>query len=179
MVSDNVDPVYVAKEGAEAVPDRDLDLGAKPKVVVSRQARNELPPTLPRSRSFVALFPVVKEYVGEALVLLHPELLAVFVVPGLDPGLLVFVTRVPPFRVNELALAGLPFAAAVEEIAEEEDAVRVQVALEGFVAMAEVVVGDGDGQRINRPGAARVRVRIDELGVGDEDEVVRLRSLGL
>lgn len=99
--------------------------------------------------------------------------------PPLDELLLVLVPAAAPLGVDKGALPRLPLAPAVEEVAEEEDAVGPQLALQGAVAAAQVVVGDGDGERVQWPGAARVRVRIDDLRIGDEDEVVWFCAFGL
>jgi hypothetical protein len=70
-------------------------------------------------------------------------------------------------------VVGHPFAAAVEEVAEEEDGVGCEAGLEGFVGAAEVVVCVLLGEGAQRPGPAGVGVWVDELRVGYEDEMMR------
>ncbi len=98
--------------------------------------------------------------------------------PLLQVLLLVLGVRAP-FGVLEVAVGRLPLPAAVKQIAEEEDAVRVELPLQLVVGAAEVVVGDEHRQRVERPRAAGVRVRVDELRVGDEGDAVRLCAGGL
>ena len=84
-----------------------------------------------------------------------------------------------PFRVFKLSVSRLPLPPTVKQVAEKEECVRVQLLLQLAVGSAEIVVRDEDGKGIERPGAAGIGMGIDELGIGDEDEVMRLRSGGL
>ena len=72
-----------------------------------------------------------------------------------------------------------PFATAIEEVAEEDCAVGVEVALEEGIDALEVEIGVEDSEGGEGPGAARVGVRIYELGIGYEGDVVWVGFLRL
>ena len=89
--------------------------------------------------------------------------------------LLPFLRGVLPVR----AAVDAPLAAAVEEVAEEDGGVRVELALEEGVDALQVEVCVEDCEGGEGPGAAGVGVRVDELRVGYEGYVVGVRFFGL
>lgn len=160
MVSQNVDPVAVAKIGVESVSYSNLHSFGEAKIVVTRQAAYELPPRLPRTRLHPPIAPMLEEDASKPAVLVHPVTISI---------LLVLLLR-------RLGCACRPLAPAIKQVAEEEDRVGIQLGLYAGVGAAHVLVGVLHGERVERPWAARVRVRVDELRVGDEDESVRIGS---
>jgi hypothetical protein len=156
VICDGVDSVAVAKVGVESVPHADLHSSGETQIVVSRQTAYEFPTRLPRSRRQPAVCPVAKEYVPEAPVLVQPKVVAVFAV----------------LLLRRLGRARRPLAPAIKQVAQEEDGVRVQNSLQARIGAAQVQIGVLVCERIERPRAAGVRVRVYELRVGDEDESV-------
>ncbi|KAG7120829.1 hypothetical protein HYQ46_010878 [Verticillium longisporum] len=147
MVANDVDSVAVTKEGAEAIAHGDLDLVAESQIVVAWQPGDELPPPLPGTGLLPTGVPVLDEHVAEARIFLQPEPFSVLLVPRFDVLLLVLgsVAGRPP-RIAEIAHGRLPFPAAVEQIAEEEDRVGLQLGSQLSVALAQVVVCDEHGE---------------------------------
>lgn len=179
MVADNIDPVRIPKEGLEPVSDRYLHLSAKPEVVIPRQARDQLFPSLPTTRHLAAVVEVIKEDIPEPLILRQPVVLAVFTVPRINPPLLVAAALASPFRIDKFPARRFPFPSTVEEIAEEEERVGGQPGLQGPVGPEEVVVCDYGREGREGPGTAGVAVRIDDLGIGYEYQAMRMRTSGL
>ena len=120
-----------------------------------------------------------EKYVAESRVLAQPVVFAVLFLPLLYVLLLVGRVGVRPLRIVEVPAGSLPLSPAVEEIAEEDHRVRMEVFLELSVGSPHVVVRDQDRQGGEGPRPARVGVRVDQLGVRNEDEVVRLGAFWL
>src|SRR5690242_7456034 len=126
--------------------------------MVARQAAYELPPRLSMPWLHPSVAPVLEEYASKSTVFVDPVVVSILLV----------------LLLGRLGRARRPFAAAVKQISKEEDRVGVQFGLDAGVRAAHVLVGVLHGQRVERPRTARVRMRVDELGVGYEDETVRV-----
>ena len=95
-----------------------------------------------------------KEDVAKTMVLIKPELVAISSV----------------LLLRALGRARRPFASAIEEIAEESNAVGVKDLLYMRKGSAQILIDVANGERIGGPRTPRVGMRIYELRVGNEDE---------
>jgi hypothetical protein len=103
---------------------------------------------------------VLEEDAPKTAVLVHPIAVSILLV----------------LLLGRLGRARGPLAAAVKQIAKEEDGVRIQLGLDPRIRAAHVLIGVLHGEGVERPWPARICVRVDELRVGDEDESVRVGS---
>lgn len=156
VVPDHVDSVAVAKVGVEPVAHANLHSLCKAQVVIARQAAYELPPSLPWARLQSAVPPVVEEDAPKATVLVHPVAVSILLV----------------LLLGRLGRARRPLAAAVKQVAEEKHRVGVELRLDARVGAPHVLVRVLHRERVEGPWPAGIRVRVDELRVGDEDESV-------
>ena len=163
MVSKHIDPIPVPKICVEPVSHANLHAFCEAQVVIAWQAAYELPPWLSGPWLQASVPPVLKEYVAEATVFAHPVVVAIALV----------------LLLRRLRRARRPLAAAVEQVAQEEHGIGVEFGLYSRVGATHVLVGVLHGERVERPWSAGICVRVDELGVGDEDESMGICSLFL
>lgn len=114
VVSHDVYPIALAKVGLVSVPDGHLDAITETQVVIAWQTGDEFLDVVCRAASSDLV--LGEEYLAKAVVLFQPVSIAV-----LFPLLL---------RGLEAFKVGGPFSASVKEVAEEEDGVRINKALQ-------------------------------------------------
>lgn len=106
---------------------------------------------------------VIGEDPDEALEFLFPEI--------------VLVALVALLRAR--VVARRPFPPTVKEITKEQHRVRLQRLLNEGKRPAKILIGVFHRERRQRPRTARISVRIDELRVCNESDVMRRRFLRL